>query len=69
MWTPAAGQLGQGDVAVDHDLLGRRRHAAQAQAHALEALVHDAAARQLEVLGVAEHGLVEHAAVFHAPAA
>ena len=42
---PAAGQLGQRDVAVDHDLLGRRRHAAQAQPHALEALVHDAAAR------------------------
>ena len=48
---PAAGQLGQGDVAVDHHLLGRGRHAAQAQPHALEALVHDAAARQLEVLG------------------
>ena len=64
---PAAGQLGQGDVAVDHDLLGRGRHAAQAQPHALEALVHDAAARQVEVLAVAEDGLVEHAAVFEGP--
>ena len=48
---PAAGELGQGDVAVDHDFLGRGRHAAQAQPHALEAFVHDAAAGQVEVLG------------------
>ena len=65
---PAAGQLGQVDVAVDHHLLGRGRHAAQAQAHALEAFVHDAAARQLQVLGMAEHRLVEHAAIFQGPA-
>ena len=60
--------LGQGDFAVDHDLFGRGRHAAQPQPHALEALVHDAAARQLQVLGMAEDRLVEHAAVFHGAA-
>ena len=62
------GQLGQGDLAVDHHLFRRRRQAAQAQTHALEAFVHDAAARQVEVLGVAQHRLVEHRAVFHRPA-
>src|SRR5262249_41646643 len=55
--------LGQLDVAVNDDLFGTGRHAAQAEPHALRALVHDAAAGQVRVLRVAEHGLVEHAAV------
>ena len=41
--------------------------AAQAETHTLKALVHDAAARQFEVFGVAQHRLVEHRAVFHRP--
>ena len=44
---PAAGQLGQGDIPVDHDLLGRGRHASQSQPHALKSLMHNAAAGQL----------------------
>src|SRR5262245_38190342 len=65
---PAAGDGGQLDVAVDHDLFGGGGHAAQAQTHALDALVHDAALGQLEVLGVAEAGLAEHARVFEGAA-
>ncbi len=65
---PAAGQLRQRDVAVDHHLLGGGRHAVQPQPHALEALVHDAAAGQVQVLAMAEHGLVEHPAIFQGAA-
>lgn len=42
---PAAGDLGQLDVAMNHDLLGRRRHAPQPQPHAFDPLVHHAALR------------------------
>ena len=41
---PAAGDLGQADVAGDHDVLGRRGHAARPEPHRLEPLVHHAAA-------------------------
>src|SRR5204863_1146672 len=57
----------QGDLAVDHYLLGNGRIAAQAQAHALEALVHDAVFAQFGVLTVAKDRLVKHLAVFHRP--
>ena len=64
---PAAGDLGQLDVAEDMDLLGHGRHAADAQGRADEALVHHAAARQVEVFAVVDDRLVEHPAVFERP--
>ena len=44
-----------------------RRHAAQAELRADEALVHHAALGEFEDLGVDEHGLAEHLAVFERP--
>ena len=60
---------GEFDVAVDHDFFRRRRHAAQTEPHALEALVHDAAARQVEVFAVAEHRPCRTCGNIRAPAA
>src|SRR5262249_695207 len=42
---PTSGKFRQFNVAVDHDFFGSCRHAAQAEAHALEPFVHDAPAR------------------------
>src|SRR5262249_43353417 len=65
---PAAGQLGQFDVTVDHHFLGGRWPATPAEAETPDPPVHDAALAQVQVLGVAEHRLVEHPAVLQSPA-
>src|SRR6266851_6235909 len=62
-----ASQFGQDDLAEDHDFFRCGRHAAQPETHALEALVHDAAALQVVVFGMAEYRLIEHPAVVHRP--
>jgi hypothetical protein len=63
----AAGQLGQHDVAVDHDVFGNRRHAAQAQPYAHLTFIHDPALSQFKNLSMDEYRLVEHLAVFQCP--
>lgn len=40
----------------------------QPEPHTFMALMHDAAACELKILGVAEHRLVEHTAIFEGPA-
>ncbi len=65
---PAAGDLGQADVAGDHDVLGRGGHAAEAQPHRLEPLVHHAADGQLGHLAVLHDHAVEHLGVLECPA-
>jgi hypothetical protein len=65
---PAAGDLGQADVARDHDVLGRRGHAAEAEPHRLEPLVDHAADGQLGNLAVLHDDAVEHFRVFQRPA-
>ena len=65
---PTAGELGELEVAVEDDLLGGRGHDAEAEAHADDPLVHDAAAGELEILGVAHDRLVEHPAIFEGAA-
>jgi len=60
-----SGQFCQRDFSINHDLFRGRGHAAQPETHALVALVHDSAASQVQVFGVTEDCLVEHAAIFH----
>src|SRR5262245_23981836 len=57
------GQSRQGNLAVDHDLLGHGGVSAKAEANAFKSLAHDRITRQLEVLRMAEDRLVEHLAV------
>ena len=66
---PAAGDLGQADVAGDHDVLGGGGHAAQAEPHRLEPLVHHAADGQLGHLAVLHDHPVEHLRVLRGPGA
>src|ERR1700722_3158729 len=61
---PATREFRQHDVAINHDVLGHRGHAAEAKLHAHEPLVHNAALGELEYLGVDQHSPVEHLAVF-----
>ena len=67
MWTPTAGDLGQADVARDHDVLGRRRHAGESQPHRLEPFMHHAADGQLGDLAMLHDHPVEHLGVFEGP--
>ena len=52
MCTCAAGQLGQRDVALDHDRFGFPRNAAQPQRAATKSLVRDAVALERRILAV-----------------
>ena len=65
---PAAGGLGQGDVAAGHHVFGGGGNAGQAQHQRDQPLVHHAVLGQLADLGVVEHRLVEHQAVLEGPA-
>ena len=64
---PAAGDLGEADVAGNHDVFGRGRHSGQAQLHRLEPLVHHAADGQLGHLAVLHDHAVKHLRVFERP--
>ena len=63
----AAGGLGQGDVAAGHHVFGGGGDARQAQHQRDQPFVHHAALGQLADLGVVEHRLVEHQAIFEGP--
>ena len=59
-----AGQLGEEQVALHHGHLGDRRHAGEAEASRHRSLVHAAAVRQREVLGMHHDGQVEVPGIF-----
>ena len=63
MWTRAAGQLGERDVALRHDRLGLAGNAAQAERRRVEAFVRDAVALERLILAVLDDRHVEHAGV------
>ena len=67
MCTPPAGQLRQRDVAEDVISSATAGMPRRPSSHAHEPFVHHAAARQVQVLAVAQHRLVEHPAVFERP--
>ena len=56
---PAAGQLEQAQVALDHHRLGRRRDAGEAQARGERPLVHHPVLGQRRLLGVLDDQRVE----------
>ena len=60
MWTCAAGQLRERDVALDHDRLGRAGNAAQPERAATIALVRDAVALERRILAVIDDRHAEH---------
>ena len=60
----SAGDLGKADVARDHDVLGRRGHAGNAESRRFEAFVHHAADGQLGHLAVLHDDAIEHRGVF-----
>ena len=62
------GDLGEADVAGDHDVLGGVWHAGKSQSHRLETLVHDAAHGELGHLAVLHDHAVEHLGVLEGAA-
>ena len=56
----AAGEAGQRDVALDPDLLGLARNAAQAEPRGVEALVRHAVALERRILAVIDHRHAAH---------
>src|SRR5208283_4726972 len=65
---PAARDLGEADVAGDHDVLGGVWHAGKSESHRLETLVHDAANGELGHLAVLHDHAVEHLGVLEGAA-
>ncbi len=63
-----AGEIGEGDVARDHDLLGRRRDPPEPEVRRHEALVHHAALAERGVLGVRDDRATERLRVLERPA-
>ena len=64
---PSAGELGQRDVAADHDLFRRPGHALQAEPQRMQALVHHAALNKVGRLRMMQQHAVEHAGVLQCP--
>ena len=64
---PGARFAGQDDIARHHDVLGARRDASKAQAHALDPLVDVPSGTQVEILAVIDHRHAERCGVFHGP--